>query len=411
MLPRITALIPTRDRADVLEHCLRAARRSNYADFHIIVCDNASSDSTRDVVQSIRDERITYINPGVRLAMSANWEYGLSHVEDGWVTILGDDDALLPRALERVADIVSSTDLKAVRANGCSFLWPPPGSPHGLLVRTLRTEVEIRDCRTWLAHVLEGRAPYTELPVLYNGGFVHMSALRELQARTGSIYKSLNPDVYSGVALCQVLSRYAYSHDALAINGRSRHSGGSAYFSSRLGDALPDPAAAFYSEANIPFHPALLANQKLPPRCLHLMTVECYLQSSVLRSTTNLSIDYLKHVRIALAAATVHRPEIVRWATAMASVHGFRLDARTGLAVALLRWVYAIRRLRSCWSSLLTQRFEGSATQPLTNIDDAYRFAETLDQRHRPNLLLAVAVRLTGVALRSLARVCGHKVT
>ena len=37
--------------------------------------------------------------------MSHNWEFALGFVPDGWVTIIGDDDALLPGALKRVSGI------------------------------------------------------------------------------------------------------------------------------------------------------------------------------------------------------------------------------------------------------------------------------------------------------------------
>ena len=114
----MTILIPTRERAAVLAHSLHSAVDQDYPNLEIIVCDNASVDDTRAVVDSFACERIRYVNPGKRLSMSRNWEFGLSHVRDGWVTILGDDDAILPGAIERAMEIARATGVKAIRSDG-----------------------------------------------------------------------------------------------------------------------------------------------------------------------------------------------------------------------------------------------------------------------------------------------------
>ena len=44
--------------------------------------------------------------------------------------------------------------------------------------------------------VLSGKAAYTELPVLYNGGFVEMELINQLRASAGCIYRSCAPDVF-----------------------------------------------------------------------------------------------------------------------------------------------------------------------------------------------------------------------
>ena len=107
--PLINVVIPTRERADTLKFCLQTVLMQAYSNLRIIVSDNFSNDSTKDVVLRFNDERITYLNTGQRLSMSHNWEFALSKITDGWVTILGDDDGLLPGALERVAEIIKVT--------------------------------------------------------------------------------------------------------------------------------------------------------------------------------------------------------------------------------------------------------------------------------------------------------------
>ena len=116
---KFTIVIPTRERADTLVHTLASALALDYDNYTVLISDNASDDSTAALVSGFNDPRIRYLNTGKRISMSHNWEFALDHVADGWVTVLGDDDAILPDALKRVSNIVADTGTQAVRANGC----------------------------------------------------------------------------------------------------------------------------------------------------------------------------------------------------------------------------------------------------------------------------------------------------
>ena len=92
---KFNVIIPTRERADTLLHCLRTIVSQNYENLDIIVSDNFSQDNTREVVESFSDPRIKYINTGKRVSMSHNWEFALHHVQGDYVTFVGDDDGFL----------------------------------------------------------------------------------------------------------------------------------------------------------------------------------------------------------------------------------------------------------------------------------------------------------------------------
>ena len=156
--PHITVIIPTRQRADVLEHSLKTCRTQNYDNLTILVSDNFSDDHTRDVVLAAPDPRVKYINTGRRLSMSGNYEFALSQVADGLVTIIGDDDGLLPGAVRRVADIASDTKFRAIRSDTCLYRWPSlRRSEFGTLAVPLRQGYEVRQSEKWLSAVMKGR--------------------------------------------------------------------------------------------------------------------------------------------------------------------------------------------------------------------------------------------------------------
>ena len=120
--PRVTVIIPTRERADTLFYTLQTVVSQSYANFRIIVSDNFSSDTTKDVVMSFRDDRIEYFNTGKRLSMSHNWEFALEKISEGYVTILGSDDGHIPGTCKIVNDIIKKHNPEALMSKECFYL-------------------------------------------------------------------------------------------------------------------------------------------------------------------------------------------------------------------------------------------------------------------------------------------------
>ena len=187
--PKITVIIPTRERASVLDAALRTVTAQDYENLEIIVSDNYSGDDTDAVVQRANDSRICYLNTGKRLSMSHNWEFALAHVKEGWVTFLGDDDGLLPGAIRRMAEIIEQTQAQIIRTEYCTYDWPGmPEHPHGQLIVPLSRGIENRNSRQWLGRVLKGQARYSQLPMIYNGGFIHISVLQRIKGKKVSLF-------------------------------------------------------------------------------------------------------------------------------------------------------------------------------------------------------------------------------
>ena len=98
--PLVSAIIPTQNRA----HCLSHAVDSIYAqeglgehfDIEIIVVDDASSDSTADVVR--RYSGVRYIRQPERRSVSAARNVGLRRARDA-ASRSDDDDVWLPHKL------------------------------------------------------------------------------------------------------------------------------------------------------------------------------------------------------------------------------------------------------------------------------------------------------------------------
>ena len=368
--PKITVIIPTRERHETLEKSLLTVTNQNYDNLQIIVSDNLSRDRTEEFVRSVKDERLRYLNTGERISMSKNWEFALSHVDSGWVTIIGDDDGLLPESISKLAKIVQASGARAVRSSVCSYSWPSlMGKQFGRLSVPIQSGYELRNSNEWLQKVLAGRAGYPQLPMLYNGGYVEMSVLHEIKRRTGYIYRSCVPDVYSAISIASTVNDYIYSREPLAINGASRHSTGTSYFSIDK-DSGASPAQVFANEGNIPLHKDIpLCRDGTYPPSMHALVYESYLQSSSLRPKT---VERLPETMLTIILATAgrHQQLLQEWAMDFAELHRLDLDSiRTKAKFGKIR--LAITSLPLQLAALINTFGIGSVEYPISDVYEA----------------------------------------
>jgi glycosyltransferase involved in cell wall biosynthesis len=356
--PKITVIIPTRERADVLQAALQTVTSQDYDNLEILVSDNAGRDTTKELVFGTGDKRV-------------RWEFALNHVSDGWVTIIGDDDGLLPGAIRAVAEVIRSTDVDAIRSKVCSYYWPSStGEKFGRLSIPLGVGSEIRKSRVWLKRVISGLSSYGELPMLYNGGYINVTALQTLRSNTGEVYRSCIPDVYSAVALASVLDHYVYLHEPTAINGASKHSTGTSTFAAKDGQVDGSPAAEFVAEGNMPFHAdvPLCADGTYPPS-IQALVLESYLQSAILRSFSDRPV-YAEQLRNILATSGNRAKEINAWGKIFAKQHSLDFT-KIKLASRVTRIHRNAQGLIRQFSRELTSLALGSSELPITNVHDA----------------------------------------
>ncbi|NJE05554.1 glycosyltransferase [Thermococcus sp. M36] len=97
--PTVSVVIPTYNRANLLKRAIESVLNQGFRDFELIVVDDASSDNTPEVVESIEDGRIRYIrlkkNSGGPVARNT----GIKKARGKFIALLDDDDEWLPNRL------------------------------------------------------------------------------------------------------------------------------------------------------------------------------------------------------------------------------------------------------------------------------------------------------------------------
>lgn len=102
-LPKVTIGIPTYNRAARLEKAVRSALAQDYANIEVLISDNASSDGTQALCESLAalDPRIRYLWQQRNCGPTANFERTLTEAKGEMFMWLADDDYLEPSYVER----------------------------------------------------------------------------------------------------------------------------------------------------------------------------------------------------------------------------------------------------------------------------------------------------------------------
>jgi len=175
-MPRVSVVIPTRNRAPLLKVALQSALRQTWQDLEILVSDNyCENEETKKVYESFQDSRLRYVRTDRLLAMPDSWEFALSHAKGQYVTFLTDDSYLLPFAIERAA---------ANRVRNTHRDSRPQGPPCGLeslcvFLTRLAAALSAKPSSSWQAPV---RYAASLQPGCASGAFRFASTLGPLYA-------------------------------------------------------------------------------------------------------------------------------------------------------------------------------------------------------------------------------------
>jgi glycosyltransferase involved in cell wall biosynthesis len=96
--PMVTTIIPTYRRPELLRRAVLSALAQEGVALQVCIYDNASGDSTGDVVAELarKDSRVKYFCHQENMGGLANFQFGLKSVTTPFFSFLSDDDVLLP---------------------------------------------------------------------------------------------------------------------------------------------------------------------------------------------------------------------------------------------------------------------------------------------------------------------------
>jgi len=108
--PAVTVIVPTYNRAATVGRAIRSVLRQTCREWELIVVDDASTDSTEQVVKSFSDPRIKYIRHAQNRRVSAARNTGIRAAQGEYVAFLDDDDEWLPEKLAKELEAFRGSD-------------------------------------------------------------------------------------------------------------------------------------------------------------------------------------------------------------------------------------------------------------------------------------------------------------
>lgn len=116
----VTVLMAVYNASPYLRTAIESILSQTYRDFRFLIVDDGSTDDTREIVCSYRDERIELLPLGRNLGQTAALNIGLRHASTPWIARMDADDYSAPTRLEE-----QMKALEADRSLSClgTFCW------------------------------------------------------------------------------------------------------------------------------------------------------------------------------------------------------------------------------------------------------------------------------------------------
>src|SRR3989344_9465085 len=99
-MPKVSVVIPTHNRPELLKRAVNSVFSQTYKDFEIIVVDDGLEKRGDDVMDSFNDSRLKYIQHPEEKGGSAARNTGIKNASGEFIAFLDDDDEWLPEKLE-----------------------------------------------------------------------------------------------------------------------------------------------------------------------------------------------------------------------------------------------------------------------------------------------------------------------
>lgn len=108
--PRVSIIIPTANRLNMLRRALRSVFSQSYQNFEIIVVDDGPANNCKMLFNEFCDERLRYYHRGRTEGVASARNFGIKVSSGEFIAFLDDDDEWLPTKLEKQVRLLQKKD-------------------------------------------------------------------------------------------------------------------------------------------------------------------------------------------------------------------------------------------------------------------------------------------------------------
>lgn len=120
--PRVSLCIPAYQAERYLRETLDSCLAQDYPDFEVVVVDNNSSDGTREILETVKDERVRVIRNETTLPVVENWNLAVRMSRGEFVKVVCADDILDPDCVAAQSAILGDSPDVALVSSRIDFI-------------------------------------------------------------------------------------------------------------------------------------------------------------------------------------------------------------------------------------------------------------------------------------------------
>jgi glycosyltransferase involved in cell wall biosynthesis len=167
---KLTVLMAVRNGEPFLNVAVESILRQTYEDFRFLIIDDASTDRTREIIRSYRDQRIDLLCLENNVGQTAALSLGVQRVSTPWIARMDADDFSAPTRFEEQVRL-----LKEDSSLGCvgTFAWvfrQDPSAAESIIVRP-ESHRDIQRALLWDAPIIHGSIIVSKEVFLQAGGY------------------------------------------------------------------------------------------------------------------------------------------------------------------------------------------------------------------------------------------------
>lgn len=119
----VSVIIPTYNRSDLIKETINSVLNQTHKNFELIIVDDGSTDNTKTVIESFKDNRIKYILQKHIGLPATGRNNGINIAKGDYIALLDSDDQWLPKKSEKQSEFMEKNpDILLIASNGYIFL-------------------------------------------------------------------------------------------------------------------------------------------------------------------------------------------------------------------------------------------------------------------------------------------------
>ena len=192
--PSVTVLMAVRNGERFIRTALESVLNQTYGDFLFRIVDDASTDGTREVIRSIRDERVELTSLEKNVGQTAALNIGLKRSESPWIARMDADDwSAATRLEEQRAALQEDPSLACVGTGVWEFREDP--QKRGAVILRPERHADIQRASLLGSGMIHGSILVSRRALLDIGGYderYRYASDRDLFIRLFSRYRARN---------------------------------------------------------------------------------------------------------------------------------------------------------------------------------------------------------------------------